>query len=59
MPVVNTLFMLSVRYEIRVLITVGLLTMGLVGIAVSVYIDFWFAIASIAVVGSASCFGER
>ncbi|KAL6061670.1 Batten's disease protein Cln3 [Balamuthia mandrillaris] len=54
----NTFLLERVDYWIRVLLTIYVMTIGLYGVAVSQYINFWFAIAAIILVGSASSFGE-
>ncbi len=35
------------------------MTLGLVGVAMSVYFNFWFAIVAIVIIGISSSFGER
>jgi hypothetical protein len=51
--------MLRVSYSARVIFTALFMTLGLCGVAVSVYVDFWYAICGIILIGSASSFGER
>lgn len=57
--VANTFFLLDWSYSSRILITTALFTAGIVGVAMSVYISFWFALSCIVLIGTASSLGER
>jgi len=54
----NTFVMLSWSYTSRIWIFVISMSAGLVGLAFSVFIDFWFAILAIILIGSSCSFGE-
>lgn len=54
----NTWYLLHWDYRIRMLICTALSTAGLVALALSVWINFWFSIFGIALIGCFSSLGE-
>ena len=56
--VVNMAYMLHIPPKVRITGTAFVFVLGLIGVALSKYIGFWFAILSIVLQGGACSFGE-
>ncbi|KAM9994699.1 hypothetical protein ACTFIY_000897 [Dictyostelium cf. discoideum] len=55
---VNTFLIESVNPKLKIVVNCLFMSIGLIGVALSVYVNFGFCIAAIAFVGIASSFGE-
>uniref|UniRef100_A0A7S3G326 Battenin n=1 Tax=Palpitomonas bilix TaxID=652834 RepID=A0A7S3G326_9EUKA len=54
----NTWLLAKTSYYLRMSMATAAAVLGLLGVAFSVYVDFWFMIASVVVLGASSSFGE-
>eukprot|EP00743_Colponemidia_sp_Colp-15_P006146 GILK01006606.1.p1 GENE.GILK01006606.1~~GILK01006606.1.p1 ORF type:complete len:460 (+),score=74.39 GILK01006606.1:123-1382(+) len=55
---VNAFFLLKISHTSRILFIAVLMLLGYLGVAVATFVSFYFALAAILLVGSASSFGE-